>query len=249
MLEHSDLKPPQRARRSIHSVETGLRVLSALAAAGGPTTLTALGTRSGLSPSQTHRYLQSLIASGMAVQDATARYDLGPGVIRIGIAALARANTLGAAEAALARFVEATGWTALLAVWSGAVPVCVRWLAGRPTVMTNFGVGSELPLLSAAGSVFRAFLPAGELAAAGVPPLPAAVAAQIRDGAAAHQDGVVSPGLRAVAVPVFDLQGRPVLAAVAIAAAGTPHDADAWVAGQLREACRTATQQAGGSWP
>ncbi len=47
-----------------------MRVLAALAAAGGPTTLTALGSRSGVSPSQTHRYLQSLIAAGMAVQDA-----------------------------------------------------------------------------------------------------------------------------------------------------------------------------------
>ncbi len=98
MLERSESIRPPSARRGIRSVETGLRVLAALGATGGPSTLTSLGARVGLSPSQTHRYLQSLVAAGMAVQDASARYDLGPAVIRIGVAALARMNCFARAE-------------------------------------------------------------------------------------------------------------------------------------------------------
>jgi len=234
----------------VQSVETGLRVLSALAASDGPTTLTALGARSGLPPSQAHRYLQSLIASGMAVQDASARYDIGPGVIRLGLAALARTNTLGAAETALLRFVDATGWTALLAVWGNAAPVCVRWFPGRPALMTSFGVGSVLPLEGAAGDVFRAFLPAGDLVAAGVPALPAAEVARIRAAGTVEQKSAVAPGLRAVAAPVFDLQSRATLVAVALTTDGAPPRAAApGIGPQLLEACRTATREAGGTWP
>lgn len=251
MSEYSLVKQPRAARRGVQSVEIGLRVLRALAAAEGPSTLTSLSARSGLPPSQAHRYLQSLIATGMAVQDATARYDIGPGVIRLGVAALSRTNMLGAAEAALTRFVEATGWTSLLAVWGATAPVCVRWFPGRPAVMTSFGIGSVLPLASAAASIFRAFLPAGELAAANVPPLPEEVARQIHDSGTAQQDSVVSPGLRAVAAPIFDLQGRVTMVAVAIAANGDmpPRNGEERVTERLRAACRVATLEAGGSWP
>ena len=251
MSEHSQLKQSRPVRRGVQSVEIGLRVLRALAAAEGPSTLTALSARSGLPPSQTHRYLQSLIASGMAVQDATARYDIGPGVIRLGVAALSRTNMLGAADAALARFVEATGWTTLLAVWGATAPVCVRWFPGRPPLMTSFGVGSVLPLGSAAASIFRAFLPAAELTAANVLPLPEDVARRIRGSATAYQDNVVSPGLRGMGAPIFDLQGRVAMVAVALAAHGDvpSHESGEPIAEHLRAACRTATLEAGGVWP
>ncbi len=251
MLERSATIRSANNRRGIQSVETGLRVLAALAAAGGPATLTSLGVRSGLSPSQTHRYLQSLIAAGMAVQDATSRYDLGPGMIRIGIAALARADAFARAESALRSFVDDTGWTAMLTVWGGTGPVCVRWLAGRPPVMTSIGVGATLPLDSAAAHVFLSLLPTAETEAAlaggnGPAGLPAIVA-QVRTTLTARQDGVLSPGLRAIAVPMFDLQGRPVLVAAALAAAARACDDDA-VAERLRQACSTATLDIGGVW-
>lgn len=249
---------PAKPRRGIQSVETGLRVLAALAASAGPVPLTALGTRAGLSPSQTHRYLQSLVASGMAVQDASSRYDLGPGVIRIGIAALARLNPFARAEAALQRFVEETGRTALLSVWGEAGAVCVRWYPGRPPVVANVGVGSVMPLLfSATGRVFLAFLSANELAA----PLAAAQAEQVpmpdlesirrtvRASLLADSDHTMFFGLRAIAAPIFDLQGHAALVATAVAGAGFPREADAAVAKRLHVACRDATVEAGGVWP
>src|SRR5579863_7027721 len=196
------------SRRGIQSVETGLRVLAALAASGGPAPLTALGNRAGLSPSQTHRYLQSLVVSGMAVQDASSRYDLGPGVIRIGIAALARLNAFTRAEAAMQRFVEETGRTGLLSVWGEAGAVCVRWFPGRPSVVTSLGVGSVMPLLfSATGRVFLGFLSPQEMEG----PLSAAqseaaapidiepIRQSVRQNLLAKSDDTVFVGVRALA--------------------------------------------------
>jgi DNA-binding IclR family transcriptional regulator len=254
MLERSEIRQSPSARRGIRSVETGLRVLAALGAAGGPSTLTSLGARVGLSPSQTHRYLQSLVAAGMAVQDASARYDLGPAVIRIGVAALARMNCFARAEAALARFVEETGWTGLLAVWGEAGPVCVRWLPGRPPVVTSLGVGSVLPLLhSAAGQVFLAFLTPNELAAP-LAELPAngeaeAIARRVRARLLAVQSNSALPGLRAIAAPIFDLQGRLNFVAGGLATRAIPDEADGQVTERLRHACREATLASGGKWP
>jgi DNA-binding IclR family transcriptional regulator len=249
---------PSTSRRGIQSVETGLRVLAALAASGGPAPLTALGVRAGLSPSQTHRYLQSLVVSGMAVQDATSRYDLGPGVIRIGIAALARLNAFARAEAAMQRFVEETGRTSLLSVWGEAGAVCVRWYPGRPAVVANVGVGSVMPLLfSATGRVFLTFLSAqevaGPLAAAkaetATPPDLEAIRASVRQSLTAESDDTLFVGLRAMAAPIFDLQGRPSAVATAVATAAIPRGRDAEVAERLRAACRDATREAGGVWP
>lgn len=245
-------------RRGIQSVETGLRVLSALAASGGPVPLTALGLRAGLSPSQTHRYLQSLVVSGMAVQDASSRYDLGPGVIRIGIAALARLNAFSRAEAAMHRFVEETGRTALLSVWGEVGAVCVRWFPGRPAVVTSLGVGSVMPLLfSATGRVFLGLLTPQELEV----PLAAAQAqaaapvdieplrASVRQTLMAESDNTVYVGVRALATPILDLQGRASLVATTIATDAFPRDRDPFVAQRLLAACRAATVEAGGVWP
>ncbi len=256
-MEHSP-PGPAPGRRGIQSVETGLRVLAALAASTGPSTLTSLGTRSGLSPSQTHRYLQSLVATGMAVQDSSSRYDLGPGVIRIGVAALARLNAFSRAEAALEQFVEDTGRTALMSVWGEAGAVCVRWLPGRPPVITCVGVGSVMPLLfSATGRVFLGFLTpqelAGPLAAALAEPIVApdieAIRRKVRATMAEMLNDDVTPGLRSVAAPIFDLQGRTTIVATSVAAPVTPIEQDAQVRERLLLACREATEEAGGTWP
>ncbi|MDO9440684.1 MAG: helix-turn-helix domain-containing protein, partial [Beijerinckiaceae bacterium] len=103
-------------RRGIQSVEIGFRVLAALAEDTQPSTLGAVATRAGLSASQTHRYLSSLIASGMARQvSSTGRYDLGSQAIQVGLAALARTDVFAEADPAIAEFTRETGRTTLVA--------------------------------------------------------------------------------------------------------------------------------------
>jgi DNA-binding IclR family transcriptional regulator len=248
------------ARRGIQSLETGLRVLAALSAGQGPQTLTIIGARAGISPSQTHRYLQSLVAAGMAVQDSSARYDLGPAAIAVGIAALARLDVFARACSAIAGFVAETGRTAAISVWGEAGPVVVRWFPGSPPVQGAIPLGTVLSLRhSAAGRVFLAFLHADETGAAlererhadhsvlhvDLP----AICAGVRTSLLGTGEPMLMPGLRSLAAPVFDLQGRLALVASCLATQAFAMEEDEAVATRLLAACRLATQAGGGTWP
>lgn len=237
-----------------------MRVLAALAAGAGAQALSAIGARAAVSPSQTHRYLQSLLASGMAVQDSSGRYDLGPSAIGVGIAALSRLDAFARAEAALRSFSAETGRTSLLSVWGEAGAVVVRWFPGTPPVYTTVTLGSTLPLLhSASGHVFLAFLPEQLTKAVlsqerendhavlpmDVPSIRAGVQARLLSDAAP----TMLSGMRAMAAPVFDLQGNLALVATAIATTAFDVEEDEAVAQRLQAACRAATEAVGGVWP
>lgn len=248
-------------RRGVQSVEIGLKVLEAIAEAPGPASLSALSQRTGLSPSQTHRYLHSLIAGGMAVQDGrSGHYDLGPLSRRIGIAALGRFDAFARADQVLPELVAEIRWTALLAVMGAAGPTVVRWYMGRPPVITNLGLGSVLPLYhSATGHAFIAFTDEAELAN-----LLRAEEEDMRrdsgvDGAKIRHDGRRNmfvrvedrfiPGLRALSAPIFDMQGRLAFCATVIANAAFSCADDEGVATALKAACRRLTEDSGGRWP
>jgi DNA-binding IclR family transcriptional regulator len=156
------------------------------------------------------------------------------------------------------RFVEETGRTGLLSVWGEVGAVCVRWFPGRPAVITTLGVGSVMPLLfSATGRVFMAFLAPqeleGPLAAArteaATPIDIAPVQRAVRQSLLAESSDAVFVGLRTMAAPIFDLQGRLSMVATTIATAAFPRERDAEVAERLRAACRAATIEAAGVWP
>ena len=99
--------PGDSRSKGIQSVEIGLKMLAAVGDAGGPMPLSGLALRAGLSASQAHRYLSSLIAAGMVVQDPrSGLYDLGPGAIRLGLAGIARLDTFATADAGVADYVR-----------------------------------------------------------------------------------------------------------------------------------------------
>lgn len=248
-------------RRGIQSVEIGLKVLSALAEAGGPISLSTLVQRAGLSPSQTHRYLQSLTASGFAAQDGrSGHYDLGPASRRLGVAALSRFDSFARADEIMPELVADIRWTVLLSVMGPSGPTVVRWYMGRPSVITNLGVGSVLPIYhSATGRAFIAFSEPAEIddflksENAALQGIDGADPDQIRRDArmtmCVFMEGKFIPGLRAVSAPVFDMQGRLVFCATAIANAAFPGAVDARVGEALRDACRRVTEDSGGRWP
>jgi DNA-binding IclR family transcriptional regulator len=247
---------PSGSRKGIQSVGVGLRVLDTLVGLGEPSTLGAVAQASGLSTSQTHRYLSSLIAAGMAQQDAaTGRYDLGPAALRLGLGALARIDAFRIADAAISDFARRTGRTVQIAALGPLGPTIVRWILGRPPVVTSFNVGSVLPMLhSATGQAFLAFVPEGEtqpivdreLATKGVRPVDVqALKARVREAGYASVDGTVAPGLRAAAFPIFDLQGRAVLTATVLATEAFDPAGDAAVRDELGTVCGDVSLQLG----
>jgi DNA-binding IclR family transcriptional regulator len=226
------------SRRGIQSVEIGFRVLAALAAEPQPSTLGAVAKRSGLSASQAHRYLASLIASGMAHQDASSgRYDLGPQAIQVGLAALARTDVFAEADPMIA----------------------VRWHAGRRPVITSLTVGSVLPLLgSATGHAFLGFMSAEELAGAieqekASDPRAAdidvaAIRQRVRKAMSASVDEMLIPGLRATAVPILDIQGHAALVATVMATPAFAREDDDKIVERLKSVCEALTVRLGARW-
>ncbi|MGP8119698.1 MAG: IclR family transcriptional regulator [Xanthobacteraceae bacterium] len=246
------------ARRGIQSVEIGFRVLAALAAEPEPAALGTVARRSGLSPSQAHRYLASLIASGMAHQQpSSGRYELGPQAIQVGLAALARTDVFAEADPAIAAFTRETGRTTLLAARGPLGPTIVRWHAGRRPVVTSLSVGSVLPLLgSATGHAFLGFMNDDEVAAAREDDAAAgppggdvdAIRRQVRRTMSASVDEMLIPGLRATAVPILDIQGRAALVATVMATQAFNRADDEAIVRKLQAVCRALTERFGAYW-
>jgi DNA-binding IclR family transcriptional regulator len=238
-------------RQGVQSVETGVAVLRALAAAREPLSLKSAAERSGLAPAKAHRYLVSLVRAGMVEQDPlSGRYRLGQGAVEVGLAAIADLDVMEFAEPALAALRAELDETVMLAVWGNHGPVVVRWAdSGRP-VTTNIRTGSVMPLVtSGTGRTFAAFLPdgqtrdliAGELArnpdAAKIWP---AKLAETRKHRMSRVDGDLLPGVAAFAAPVFDANGEIV---AVIAVLGRQGDFDSDWDGVNARALRAAADQ------
>lgn len=253
----ADVPPP---RRGIQSVGIGFRVLAALAAEPEAATLGAVAKRAGLSASQAHRYLASLVGSGMAAQNAASgRYELGPQAIQIGLAALARTDIFAEADPAIAAFTRETGRTTLVAARGPLGPTIVRWHPGRIPVITSLAVGSVLPLLrSATGHAFLGFMSEEEVALAvaqekaldqrrtGIDTT--TIRRQVRKAMSASVDEMLIPGLRATAVPILDIQNRAALVVTAIATSAFARAEDAAIVSRLQAVCRSLTERLGAHW-
>ncbi|MCW5738109.1 MAG: IclR family transcriptional regulator [Enhydrobacter sp.] len=215
----AERKTPSEAQ-GIQSLETGVAVLKALAANDGPMTLTALADKAGMPASSCRRYLLSLMRAGLAKQDGrSGRYELGSGLLKLGLQALSRFDIVGATIDRALLLRDETQQTTVVSVFGERGPTIIGWFDGTPRLIVNSHFGSIYSLLdTATGRVFLAFLPAAEtrpLLTAEVKSetgvrLPATideiVATVRRDMHSVILDEVV-PGLGAIAAPVFDAQG------------------------------------------
>lgn len=231
----------------VKSLEAALGALTTLADMGGPCTLTALGQASGLGLSACHRYLASFASLGLVRQGADGRYELGPGALSLGLAALQRLDPVALAGDALPALADEAGATALLSVWSPAGPTIIRWQRGGPPFATALGLGSVLPAeRSATGLAFIAHLPKPAWRDLVGSPIGPALRADIRKRRMAHVSGTVIPGLRALSAPVLDLQGEAVLAITLIGADRPLFDLTGPAARTLDRTARRLSQMIGG---
>lgn len=211
-----------RQRKSIQSVEIGVRVLKSLVSTEtGRAPLREIADKAAMSRSQAHRYLLSFINTGMVVQERNSGlYSLGPIALEIGLSAAFRLDVIQAAADELRGLVEAVGTTGILSIWAEHGPTLVRWIDGKHPVLTSLTIGSVLPLLtSSAGMVFLSFQAPARVATV----LEAELSARLkvdrrelaervrktREAGYATVAGDLIPGLSAITAPVFDMQGWP----------------------------------------
>ena len=86
-------------RKGIQSVEQGVKLLETLVVSRKPLPLRTLAQMSGMSPSMAHRYLTSFVRTELVHQDPdSGHYDLGTFALRLGMAALNRADLIQVAD-------------------------------------------------------------------------------------------------------------------------------------------------------
>ncbi len=255
-------------RQGVESIETGGRLLQALAVAPGAMMLRHLAQASGMPAAKAHRYLVSLMRLGLVEQQPGGRYDLGPFAIQLGLAALGRLDPLQVALDALEVLRDRIGHTVALAVPGTHGPTIVRWLDSNAPVSASLRTGAVMPLTrSATGRVFLAFDPAAiavpqgrwasmlaaelaQNARRGLVPVDAdgvrALAAECTRRGLARVTGDLVPGIHSVSAPVFDAQGQLVLAVTALGYEGLfDADWDGDLARGVRECARGISQRLG----
>lgn len=160
MATHETRPVPLIERRGIHSVETGSRVLEALAVATGPATLSTISELTDMPPSKVHRYLVSLVRCELVEQsESTGLYDLGPASLRLGVEANRRLDEGRVAGPYASSLRDRLGHSVDLVRWGDSGPTVIRWEYGRFPMHITTQAGGALSPWSSAGLVFLAYLP------------------------------------------------------------------------------------------
>ncbi|WP_165943384.1 IclR family transcriptional regulator [Roseicella aquatilis] len=150
---------PEATRGGVNSVEVAGLLLRLLTEAEGPMRLSDLARAAAMPSAKAHRYLVSLTRAGLVEQDPdSARYGLGPLLLRAGLAALGRSDLLKRAERVLEGIVARTGETAAAVVWGTHGPTHVRLVEARHSLAASVPPGHVCPMThSASGLLFCAF--------------------------------------------------------------------------------------------
>ncbi|MEO3858192.1 helix-turn-helix domain-containing protein [Acrocarpospora sp. B8E8] len=187
----------------------------------------------GLNRTTTHRYLTSMAAVGLLEPGSRhSSYVVGPLAMKLGAMATGSAGVLAIAPRFMAALSDDLGATVALSLWASTGPMVVH--VAEPQIaeaVLTVRVGTVLPVDTAQGVLFAAFLPpeATHVDAKRERLKPAARAAFDAHVAEARETGLAvmrhrDVGIVAVAAPVFDATGLCSSLAV-VGLAGTTTDA------------------------
>lgn len=145
----------------------GIEFLKSVAQLSEPANLSGIARHAGFSMSRTHRYLTTLVQSGMLQLDhTTGLYSLGPAAIELGVAALSQTDAIQIASNVMRELTGRLSLVTVLCMWGSNGPTIVRWEQGDMEAAIRVKIGINLSLLStAAGLIFLAFLDADQIAA------------------------------------------------------------------------------------
>lgn len=221
-----------RGPRGIQSIEVGGQLLLALTHHGRPLPLKDLAREAGMSPAKAHPYLVSFQKIGLVAQESEGgRYGLGALALQMGLIGLQQYDPVRLATPVIEALALQTGLTVAIAVWGNRGPTLVRIAEAPSPVHVSMRHGTVMSLRdTASGRLFAALLPREQVLAAltsGPGPLPSALKhwpdpelaealADVRRHGLARVEGTAVPGVKAMAAPVFDAGGKPVLSLTAI---------------------------------
>ena len=225
------LEPPLGETRGtsrdfVAALDKGLQVLTCFGREASRLTVSEVAARTGATPASARRSLRTLLALDYLESDGK-RYWMAPRALLVAHAYLASRPTPALAQPLLDRLSERTRESASLGQLLGDDAIIIARSTARSSLSTGLGIGSRLPAYcSALGRVLLASLPAAAAqqrlrAMKRVPLTPqtvyrldevVALVAQCRREGYAWSDGELEIGVRSLAVPVYDREGRAVAA-------------------------------------
>lgn len=226
--------PETTAKYQVEALARGLRVLRTLADTGKPLRLTELVELVQIPTATLFRVVSTLEHEGYLDKDQDGRYFPAVGVLRLGFASLRASGLVGVADGPLKDLSRRIKETVNLGILTGDRILYLIRIRNSDLVTAHLEAGSSLPATSTSiGKVLLAHLEPGtrqELLSersfreAGGPNAIRSLAefeaqmAGIREQGYAIQDEEVAAGLRSIAAPITDTDGR-VVAGVNIAVA------------------------------
>ncbi|MBT3203394.1 MAG: IclR family transcriptional regulator [Gammaproteobacteria bacterium] len=144
----------------VQSVEVGMFILKTLATNGHSVSLNELSDQTGIHPSKIHRYLTSLVHTGIVAKTAHGQYDLGDYVLELSTGYLSRLDPTSVANPVMERLRSKTDEGIILNVWGTSGTTVIRWFQSHHPISVSIRPGATfLTTMSASGRVFLAYLP------------------------------------------------------------------------------------------
>ncbi len=206
----------------IQSLERGIEALMFLSkrrTAG----VTEVAEELGVNKSTAYRILETLIATNMVAQDSdTAKYKLGPGLLRLSDRLIKNLNIITAARPFMTKLVEATGESAHLCMLSNDSAVVIGQVMTDSRLAVHAKIGNVEPVYcSSVGKCLLAYCEEDKresiIARLKYEPFTQktitdaqALRAELSEVAAkgyAVDDGEVSEEIMCIAAPVFNIAG------------------------------------------
>lgn len=216
--------PPTADKSFVTALQKGLQVLTCFGRGASKLTLSEVARLTGSSPASARRSLHTLLAMGYLESDGK-RFWVGPRALLVAHAYLSSRPTPQLAQPLLDALSERTRQSASLGQLLDDDAIIIGRSTARRSLSTGLGIGSRLPAYcSAIGRVLLAGLPPTEAARRvremrKVPLTPRTVHAtdevlalvrQCREQGWAGNDEELELGVRSMAVPVRDPDGRTV---------------------------------------
>jgi DNA-binding IclR family transcriptional regulator len=154
------MSEPKKAQQGINSIVIGISILEVIVDEGNALSLNAIAQKADMPPAKVHRYLVSLIETGLVSRLKEAGvYDLGPKALKLGLRAIKRIDRVNLAKEELDRLNAQVDETVFLTIWNNGEALVVgrKVSSRRITLMVRIGE-SFSPIYSAVGRLFAAHL-------------------------------------------------------------------------------------------